>query len=93
MLTDARVPTSNVRLVFLDRRSQTFFREWDVVTNDMLALLRAETGGDPYDRAFSDLVDELSDEAWTAAVVRISTHRKPEIARARDMATASASDS
>ena len=35
------------------RESTTFFREWDTVANDTVALLRAEAGRDPYDRELS----------------------------------------
>jgi transcriptional regulator with XRE-family HTH domain len=74
---DVPGPTNNARLVFLDPRSQTFFREWDVVANDTVALLRAEAGRDPYDRALSDLVGELSTRSndfrtrWAAHDVRL----------------------
>jgi transcriptional regulator with XRE-family HTH domain len=74
---DAPGPVNNARLVFLDPRSQTFFREWDVVANDTVALLRAEAGRDPYDRALSDLVGELSTRSndfrtrWAAHDVRL----------------------
>jgi transcriptional regulator with XRE-family HTH domain len=70
-------PINNARLVFLDPRSQTFFREWDLVANDTVALLRAQAGRDPYDRALSDLVGELSTRSddfrtrWGAHDVRL----------------------
>lgn len=68
---------NNARLVFLDPRSQSLFREWDVVANDTVALLRAEAGRDPFDRALSDLVGELSTRSeefsvrWASHDVRI----------------------
>jgi hypothetical protein len=63
--------------VFLDPRATTFFREWEKVANDTVALLRAEAGRDPYDRDLSDLIGELSTRSedfrvrWAAHDVRI----------------------
>jgi len=74
---DGDGPVSNARLVFLDPRSRTFFREWDVVADDTVALLRAEAGRDPFDRALTDLVGELSTRSddfrvrWASHDVRI----------------------
>jgi transcriptional regulator with XRE-family HTH domain len=76
---DTDEPVNNARLVFLDPRATTLFREWDVVANDTVALLRAEAGRDPYDRHLSDLVGELSTRSddfrgrWAAHDVRIHT--------------------
>ena len=74
---DTDAPVNNARLVFLDPRATTLFREWDVVANDTVALLRAEAGRDPYDRQLSDLVGERSTRSddfrvrWAAHDVRI----------------------
>lgn len=68
---------NNARMVFLDPRATAFFREWDTVANDTVALLRAEVGRNPYDRDLSDLVGELSTRSedfrvrWAAHDVRI----------------------
>jgi hypothetical protein len=73
---DHDVP-SNARFVFLDPHATSFFREWDTVANDTVAILRAEAGRDPYDRALSDLVGQLSTRSdefrrrWAAHDVRI----------------------
>jgi transcriptional regulator with XRE-family HTH domain len=48
------------RFIFLDPRATDFYKEWESVANDVVALLRAEAGRDPYDRALTDLVGELS---------------------------------
>jgi transcriptional regulator with XRE-family HTH domain len=48
------------RFVFLDPSATDFYKEWESVANDVVALLRAEAGRDPYDRALTDLVGELS---------------------------------
>ena len=52
--------TNAARFIFLDPRATDFFKEWETVANDVVALLRAEAGRDPYDRALTDLVGELS---------------------------------
>jgi hypothetical protein len=72
-------PPNNARFVFLDPHAGEFFRDWDTVANDTVALLRAEVGRDPYDRALSDLIGELSTRSddfrvrWGAHNVRIHT--------------------
>ncbi len=53
-------PPNNARFIFLDPHTTEFFREWDKVANDVVALLRAEAGRDPYNRQLSDLIGELS---------------------------------
>jgi transcriptional regulator with XRE-family HTH domain len=76
---DARRPPNNARFVFLDPHATEFFRDWDTVANDTVALLRAEAGHDPRDRQLSDLVGELSTRSenfrgrWAAHDVRIHT--------------------
>jgi transcriptional regulator with XRE-family HTH domain len=68
---------SNARFVFLDAHARTFFREWETVANDTVAILRAEAGRDPHDRNLSDLVGQLSTRSdefrsrWAAHDVRI----------------------
>ena len=65
--------------MFLDPHATEFFRDWDTVANDTVALLRAEAGHDPHDRRLSDLVGELSTRSdnfrgwWAAHDVRIHT--------------------
>ena len=72
-------PPNNARFVFLDHRATEFFREWDKVANDTVALLRAEAGRDPYDRELSNLIGELSTRSdefrvrWAAHDVQIHT--------------------
>jgi hypothetical protein len=74
---DTDAPVNNARLVFLEPRATALFREWELVANDTVALLRAEAGRDPYDRQLSDLVGELSTRSddfrlrWAAHDVRI----------------------
>jgi len=72
-------PPNNARFTFLDPQATEFFRDWDKVANDIVAILRAEAGRDPYDRELSDLVGELSTRSeefrvrWAAHDVRIHT--------------------
>jgi transcriptional regulator with XRE-family HTH domain len=48
------------RYLFLDPRSQDFYRGWETVAADCVAALRTEAGRNPYDRGLTDLVGELS---------------------------------
>jgi transcriptional regulator with XRE-family HTH domain len=58
-------PPSSARFAFLDPRARTFYVDWDRIANDVVAVLRAEAGRDPYDRDLSDLVGELSTRSET----------------------------
>ncbi|MET1015636.1 MAG: helix-turn-helix transcriptional regulator [Leifsonia flava] len=60
MLDGAQPPVNAARFVFLDPRAQTFYRDWEADTRQIVAILRAEAGRSPYDRQLSDLVGELS---------------------------------
>jgi transcriptional regulator with XRE-family HTH domain len=60
MFEDPRQPVNAAHFVFLDARAQTFYRDWESNTRQIVALLRAEAGRSPYDRQLSDLVGELS---------------------------------
>ncbi|KQO84033.1 XRE family transcriptional regulator [Frigoribacterium sp. Leaf263] len=53
-------PVNAARFVFLDARSQDFYRDWDGNARQIVAVLRREAGRSPYDRELSDLVGELS---------------------------------
>jgi len=53
-------PANTARFIFLDPRATSFYVDWDHVARDVVAILRAEAGRDPYDRELSDLVGELS---------------------------------
>lgn len=70
-------PPNLARFVFLDPQAAEFFREWDTVASDSVAMLRAEAGRDPYDKRLSDLIGELSTRSdefrgrWAAHNVRI----------------------
>lgn len=58
-------PVNSARFAFLDPRSPGFYLDWDGVARDIVAVLRAEAGRDPSDRALSDLVGELSTRSET----------------------------
>jgi transcriptional regulator with XRE-family HTH domain len=56
-----RVPPVNApRFIFLDPRARDFYLEWDRTARDVVATLHSAAGRNPYDRALSDLVGELS---------------------------------
>ncbi|MGA5206548.1 helix-turn-helix domain-containing protein [Streptomyces variegatus] len=72
-------PPNNARFVFLDPQATEFFRDWDQVAADCVAMLRAEAGRDLYDRRLTDLIGELSTRSeefrhrWAAHNVRMHT--------------------
>jgi transcriptional regulator with XRE-family HTH domain len=65
------------RFVFLDPASQNFYRDWEQLAEDVVALLRGEAGRNPYDRDLTDLIGELSTRSdpfrtwWAAHNVRL----------------------
>jgi hypothetical protein len=60
LFTDPVRPANNARFVFLNPRSQDFYADWERAASDMVAMLRSEAGRNPFERALSDLVGELS---------------------------------
>jgi len=69
-------PANTARFAFLSPHAADFYRDWDGIASDMVAVLRAEAGRNPYDRGLSDLVGELSTRSaefrarWAAHNVR-----------------------
>jgi transcriptional regulator with XRE-family HTH domain len=69
-------PPNSARFTFLDPAAQEFFVDWEKVAKDLVAALRSMAGRNPYDRALSDLVGELSTRSepfrtrWAAHNVR-----------------------
>ncbi len=53
-------PANTARFTFLSPQAEDFYRDWDRTARDMVAVLRAAAGRDPYDKPLSDLVGELS---------------------------------
>jgi transcriptional regulator with XRE-family HTH domain len=60
LLNDPVRPANTARFTFLSPQARDFYRDWDRTARDMVAVLRAAAGRDPYDKALSDLVGELS---------------------------------
>lgn len=69
-------PVNHARYVFLDPGAPAFYWDWDTIAHDTVAILRAEAGRNPYDRALTDLIGELSTRSvpfrtrWAAHNVR-----------------------
>lgn len=69
-------PPNSARYMFLDPGAAEYFLDYDKTANDCVAFLHAEAGRDPYDKALSDLVGELSTRSedfrrrWAAHDVR-----------------------
>jgi transcriptional regulator with XRE-family HTH domain len=59
-----RLPNS-ARFAFLDPRAPEFFGSWERAAHDVVAILHAEAGRNPYDRDLSDLIGELSTRSET----------------------------
>ncbi len=77
-LFETAAATPNIaRFIFLDANAQSFYRDWESLAADTVALLRAEAGRDPYDRALTELIGELSTRSevfrtwWAAHNVRL----------------------
>jgi hypothetical protein len=76
VFADPARPVNLARFIFLDRRAPEFYLDWDGIANAAVGSLRAEAGRNPYDRALSDLVGELSMQSeefrvrWAAHNVR-----------------------
>ena len=70
-------PANTARFTFLSPQGKEFYRDWDRTSRDMVAILRAAAGRDPYDKALSDLIGELSTRSeafrtrWAAHDVRL----------------------
>ncbi|MFC8449352.1 helix-turn-helix domain-containing protein [Kitasatospora sp. NPDC057223] len=69
-------PVNAARFTFLDPAAPAFYPDWDAVADQNVATLRAEVGSNPYDKALSDLIGELSTrgdtfrERWARHEVR-----------------------
>ncbi|WP_433188772.1 transcriptional regulator [Actinoallomurus sp. CA-150999] len=75
--TDEHGCPNVARYIFLDPGSQGLFVDWDSAAAITAALLRAEAGREPHDRALRELIGELSTLSpdfrgqWAAHDVRI----------------------
>jgi transcriptional regulator with XRE-family HTH domain len=70
-------PPNFARFNFLDPRARDFWADWDRTADDTVELLRTQAGRDPYDKALTDLIGELSTRSdefrtrWAAHDVRL----------------------
>jgi hypothetical protein len=65
LLTDPICPANNARFVFLNPKSHEFFVDWDRAADDIVAMLRSEAGRNPYDKALTELIGQLSTQSET----------------------------
>ncbi|MGH3391040.1 MAG: transcriptional regulator, partial [Actinomadura sp.] len=68
LFADPARPANYARFIFLDPRATEFYVDWERLAGDTVALLRAEVGRNPHDRALSDLIGELSTRSETFRV-------------------------
>jgi transcriptional regulator with XRE-family HTH domain len=65
VLDDPIPPANTARFTFLNPGGPEFYRDWQQTAKDMVAVLRAEAGRNPYDKGLTDLVGELSTRSET----------------------------
>ena len=53
-------PPNTAWFISLNAQAAEFFRDWETIASDAVAILRAEAGRDPYDRRLTELIGELS---------------------------------
>jgi transcriptional regulator with XRE-family HTH domain len=53
-------PANHSRFIFLDPRAQDFYPNWELAANTNVAILRTQSGRNPFDKRLADLVGELS---------------------------------
>ncbi|MEV6654153.1 helix-turn-helix transcriptional regulator [Streptomyces sp. NPDC051219] len=69
-------PVNHARFRFLNPRAGDFYRDWDLAARDIVAVLRAEAGKNPYDQELTGLIGELCTRSeefgrlWAAHDVR-----------------------
>lgn len=77
-------PVNGVRFIFLNPKAKEFLLDWDTIATDVVGILRAAAGRDPYDQRLTNLVGELSTRSeefrvrWAAHPVnlhRVGTKR------------------
>ncbi|MFB8440039.1 helix-turn-helix domain-containing protein [Streptomyces niveus] len=66
-------PVNHARFNFFNPRARGFWIDWERAADNCVAMLRTEAGRDPYDRALTDLVGELSTRS-EAFRVRWASH-------------------
>ena len=60
VFADPSRPVNLARFNFLNPRAGTFWGNWERAADDTVAMLRTEAGRDPYNKALTDLIGELS---------------------------------
>ncbi|WP_331743304.1 helix-turn-helix transcriptional regulator [Kitasatospora sp. NBC_01300] len=60
ILAAPRRPPNVARFMFLDPAATDYYPDWERMAAGTVAILRAEAGRDPHDKALADLVGELS---------------------------------
>lgn len=65
MIGDGGRTPNLARFQFLDPVSREFYPDWDLFADMCVAVMRAEAGRDPHNRALQDLVGELSTRSET----------------------------
>ncbi|MFJ2186873.1 helix-turn-helix transcriptional regulator [Kitasatospora sp. NPDC087861] len=60
ILAPPRRPPNVARFMFLDPAATDYYLDWERMAAGTVAILRAEAGRDPHDKALIDLVGELS---------------------------------
>jgi transcriptional regulator with XRE-family HTH domain len=69
-------PANSARFTFLDPAAPDFYPDWGRLASELVAALRSQAGGNPYDRGLQDLIGELSTRSdefrirWAAHNVR-----------------------
>jgi transcriptional regulator with XRE-family HTH domain len=53
-------PANHSRFIFLDPKARDFYPNWDLAANTNVAILRTQTGRNPFDKRLAGLVGELS---------------------------------
>lgn len=77
VFTDPARPANFARFTFLNPHARVFLIDWRQAADDTVATLRTEAGRDPYDKALTDLIGELSTcsddfrTRWAAHDVRL----------------------
>ena len=77
VFTDPHRPAGLARFMFLDPAAVDYYRDWERMASDVVAILRSEAGRDPHDKALQDLIGELSTRSelfrtrWAAHNVRL----------------------
>ncbi len=80
MFVDPVRPANTLRFVFLDPQAPAFYGDWESAADGAVATLRSAAGANPFDRAISDLVGELSTRSeefrvrWAAHNVGFHRH-------------------